>query len=270
MKNNKKRNVGFLYEALVRELTKSIIQKDDAKKEKIIFCLKEFFNKDTEIGKQTILFKSLIKSDCKNEIESQRLIELCTKENDKINQHQLFEEQNKLISYINKEISCGLYENFVSSYKTLSTINALFNKNFSLNEKILFERVLRNDLLVKEEAVKKEPVRNSVINSFIKLYNDEYSEHLLPESKQLINYYITNPESVEYKHFLSEELSRIKDELNSHYDSDPDVVSNSEIKTKLNEVIQKINDLSKKDIKKDDLILILKTQKLVKEMMTND
>lgn len=147
MKNNKKRNVGFLYEALVRELTKSIIAKDLQRQNITKACLLEFFNKKTSIGKQKDLFKSLINTKLENEYDTQRLIHLCIEENTHINQQSLFIEQNKLISFINKEIGHSLYENFVPNYKILSTINAIFNKNYKPEEKILFERVLRNDLL---------------------------------------------------------------------------------------------------------------------------
>ena len=46
MKHNKKRNTAFLFESITRELTKSIIQKDKEKKNKILVVLKEFFAKD--------------------------------------------------------------------------------------------------------------------------------------------------------------------------------------------------------------------------------
>ena len=36
MKHNKKRNTAFLYECLIKELTKSIVRKDETRKQKII------------------------------------------------------------------------------------------------------------------------------------------------------------------------------------------------------------------------------------------
>ena len=45
MKHNKKRNTAFIYETLTRELTKAIVEKNAARKNKTISILKEFFIK---------------------------------------------------------------------------------------------------------------------------------------------------------------------------------------------------------------------------------
>ena len=42
MNHNKRRNTAFLYEALVRELTKSVVAKDDKRKDAVMAVMKEF------------------------------------------------------------------------------------------------------------------------------------------------------------------------------------------------------------------------------------
>jgi hypothetical protein len=44
MKHNKKRNTAFLYQALVKEMTKAALQSDNDSKNKISSILKEHFN----------------------------------------------------------------------------------------------------------------------------------------------------------------------------------------------------------------------------------
>ena len=44
LKHNKKRNTAFLYEALVREATKSILEQDQVKKAIIINIMREHFS----------------------------------------------------------------------------------------------------------------------------------------------------------------------------------------------------------------------------------
>ena len=46
-KHNKKRNTAFLFEALVKELTKSIIENDQTKKKTTLSIIKEHFGKDS-------------------------------------------------------------------------------------------------------------------------------------------------------------------------------------------------------------------------------
>ena len=52
LKHNKKRNTAFVYEALVRELTKAVIKKDNNKKKKVVAIIKEFYSNDTELFKE--------------------------------------------------------------------------------------------------------------------------------------------------------------------------------------------------------------------------
>ena len=47
-KHNKKRNSAFLYEALVQELTKSIVSKNTEQKKKIVKIIKESSNEYTK------------------------------------------------------------------------------------------------------------------------------------------------------------------------------------------------------------------------------
>ena len=59
LKHNKKRNTAFLYETLVRELTKSIVKKNNQRKEKLMETIKEFFGKDKLLAKELELYKAL-------------------------------------------------------------------------------------------------------------------------------------------------------------------------------------------------------------------
>ena len=58
-RHNKKRNTAFLFEAAIRELTKSIVAKDHEKRKKILKILKEHFGKGTLLFKENELYKTL-------------------------------------------------------------------------------------------------------------------------------------------------------------------------------------------------------------------
>ena len=45
LKHNKKRNVGFIYEVLIKQLSKASMQKSEEKKQKVIKILKTLFQK---------------------------------------------------------------------------------------------------------------------------------------------------------------------------------------------------------------------------------
>ena len=60
IKHNKKRNTAFLYEALVRELTKASMRKDGEKKNTIVSIFKEFFKEGKPFGKRVkIVYQTL-------------------------------------------------------------------------------------------------------------------------------------------------------------------------------------------------------------------
>ena len=59
-KHNKKRNTAFLYEVLIKELTKTIVEKDPERKKVTSAILKEHFRKGTPLGQELILYKTLV------------------------------------------------------------------------------------------------------------------------------------------------------------------------------------------------------------------
>jgi hypothetical protein len=62
MKHNKKRNTAFLYECLIKELTKAVVRED--KKRQIITkkILKEFFYKGSILKSELELYNSLLEN----------------------------------------------------------------------------------------------------------------------------------------------------------------------------------------------------------------
>ena len=59
LKHNKKRNTAFLYEALVRELTESVVKNNKNKQNKIVSIIKEHFGTDSVLKKELDLYKSI-------------------------------------------------------------------------------------------------------------------------------------------------------------------------------------------------------------------
>ena len=51
MKHNKKRNTAFIFEALIRELTKAIVAKDDDKKKLIVKLVRENFKGSSALAR---------------------------------------------------------------------------------------------------------------------------------------------------------------------------------------------------------------------------
>ena len=59
IKYNKKRNTAFLYEALVTEISKSVIEENLEKRDAIVSVIKEFFSPEAPLAKELQLYSAL-------------------------------------------------------------------------------------------------------------------------------------------------------------------------------------------------------------------
>ena len=58
-KHNKKRNTAFLFEALVREMTKAVVRGDDERKKKVLKIVKKHFAKGKPLYEELQIYKSI-------------------------------------------------------------------------------------------------------------------------------------------------------------------------------------------------------------------
>ena len=62
MKHNKKRNTAFLYECLIKEMTKAIVRKDEATKQTVVEILKNNFSKGSPLYSDLQQYKQLLET----------------------------------------------------------------------------------------------------------------------------------------------------------------------------------------------------------------
>ena len=93
LKHNKKRNTAFLYEALVRELTKYIIKQNKYKISQVSSLIKESFNRGTSLYRELNIYKPLYGSSM-NLDTAKKLIKESKLAHEKLNKQQIFKEQS--------------------------------------------------------------------------------------------------------------------------------------------------------------------------------
>ena len=59
LKHNKKRNTAFVYEALVRELTESVVKNNKNKQNKIVSIIRDHFSGDSTLKEELELYKTI-------------------------------------------------------------------------------------------------------------------------------------------------------------------------------------------------------------------
>ena len=62
MRHNKKRNTAFIYEALISELTKCSLSKNEKKRAAIVSLIKEHFKKGAALNKELAAYSIILES----------------------------------------------------------------------------------------------------------------------------------------------------------------------------------------------------------------
>jgi hypothetical protein len=270
IKHNKKRNTIFLYEALVRELTRATVEKDHDRRETILNIVKEHFSKNTLMGREVQIYKNIletkeVKTNIAEKILSESKIEYSV-----LNKKQIFTEQSQMISKINKELSKDVFNVFVPNYKNLATLHQVFNNlDLSAKERVLLEE---DALILMAEAHNGAPqkelkhIDSLVFKSFVERFNNEYVG-LLEEQKTLLSRFIASGAlgDLEFQIYLNTEIGRLKEEVSAAQGA-KEFVEDEDMRQKASQVLGLLETFSQKPLEDKDLKKILKIQELAREI----
>ena len=142
LKHNKK-NTAFVYEALVRELAKSIVKNNKNKQTKIVSIMKEHFSRGKELNRELELYKTIYEARDLEKRVAEKIINEVKSSYSSLNRKDLFREQSSLINKINKTLSKDIFNNFVPNYKNIATVYSIFQEALPIKDRVLLEeRVL--------------------------------------------------------------------------------------------------------------------------------
>ena len=266
-KHNKKRNTAFIYETLVREVVKQSVEKNTKKRDIAIGILKESFKRGTQLQRELYLYKTLIETKGLPEKLAEKLLSETIKQHGLINQEELFKEQSKVISVVNKKISKQVFSNFVPNYKNLATIAQIFSTKLAPKTKVILESRLVESLMVeKKEKAGTGEVSNLVMKSFVKRFNETYGD-LLEEQRETLSKYISSfvDDGTEFGFHLNEEVARLKKIIDDSFSME-EIQEDQQLKQKLNEIKSILHDFNQTPLDKEKLLNILKIQNLAREL----
>ena len=139
LKHNKKRNVAFVYEALVRELTKNVVKQNKMKAKTISSIIIESFRKGSLLHEELNIYKSLYEAKEMEKSLAKKIIMESKIAHEKMNKNEVFVEQTQLIKKINKLLGTDVFNSFVPNYKSIATVHSIFNNKLSPKNKVLME-----------------------------------------------------------------------------------------------------------------------------------
>lgn len=272
LKHNKKRNTAFIFESLIKEITKAILQKNEKLKNDLFSILKEHFNNSSSMLKEIKLYKSLCETYDLDQQTAQRLIYEARSEHEKIDKKKLFSEQSEIINKINKLCSREFFSNFVPNYRNLATVYQIFSEETPIKKRILLENSLVKTMSSEdaEQVNVIKPIDNLIYKSFVERFNSKYSQKLISEQRELLSKFISSfsDNGIELKLFLNEEISRLKNNVKKSL-ALGEVRDDNEMVEKIENVINIIENFKDAKINKNMIMKILKIQNLVKEINKN-
>ena len=142
----------------------------------------------------------------------------------------------------------------------------MFSDSTNPKDAVLLENLVIQNMTKKTEQQEQQQVDNLVINTFVTKFNEKYDTELFEEQKTLLNLYIQSfvDNSLEFKSFLNEEISRLKSELEkaklqNHISNDEEMFK------KANQVLLRLESFKKTEINDSMLLTVLKVQSLIRE-----
>ena len=268
IKHNKKRNTAFVYEALIRELTKAVIKEDMDRKQMVASVIKEHFTKGSELKKELQIYQGIVETKGLDEKTIQKILSEARIDFEKLNQDRIFAEQSRLINTINKSLGVQVYDNFVPNYKDLATVYSIFNKSTTEKNRVLLEqKLIENNAETSENknSTIKEPIDNLVYKSFVKRFNDKYHTSLNESQKSLVTKFVTSfaDDGLELKMFMNEEVGRLKSDLSNFMHTSEDKT----LSGRISKIINVLEEMKDKQVDVGMVETILKVQQLNQEII---
>jgi uncharacterized protein YgfB (UPF0149 family) len=267
IRHNKRRNTAFLYEALVRELTKAVVDKDDNRQKVVTTILREHFAMGSEMRHELRLYRTLMRDGIEDKQFATRLVfGVLAERYNEVDQRRLFVEQTSLIKKIQSRLSSDVFKNFVPNYRTLATIAQLFDPKTAIDKRVLLEGKMVEMLqTVEEEKKNLKPLDDLSYRVFVKKFNEKYGS-LQENQQKLLKYYIFSftDNGIALKTFLNEEVGRLRQEV-SEIVGDEDVKNDALMLENAKKVSKMLENFGDEEINEKAVNFIYQVQSLIQE-----
>jgi hypothetical protein len=197
--HNKKRNVGVIYELLLRNISECLIRDDKQSAQKALNIIERRFNKDSELYKEFRLFNALVKSTVSSSSVAAAILTEAKQAARRCDKSQLNKEKSLLIRDINYNLKDPkFYYRRIPEYTAYATIQTLLN-DWRLGDKASLTRMVQYESKVAERLLEKrdEPsldidpdVNSLVVNIMTEKINSRYGSKLTKEQRDIMRDYV--------------------------------------------------------------------------------
>jgi hypothetical protein len=224
-KHNKRRNVGLLWEFLVRDVTRSLVEGDSKRSNAAIRILKRYFRPGTETFKEFMLFKALSRTTLSEPPAVASLLSEAKRAAQHHNLVTLEREKTNMIHEINRTLDRpDFWEQSIPDYTLLATVQTMIN-DWRSGDSIVLERMAKFEeqvgkwLMTEKREVELEsgPTPDSVeqlaVNIMVKRLNEKWSGLLTDDQKRVLRLHIfsdgRSQEMVEFLRQVGQETATL-------------------------------------------------------------
>jgi len=275
--HNKKRNIGVIYELLLRHVSSELIEGRAPEAQIALDILQKRFDRNTEIYKEFRLFNALAKSTVSDTSVAAAILAEAKNAARRCNSDDLNKEKSILIRDINYKINNDeFYYRKIPEYKIYATIQNLLNdwrkKDFSNLSKMVQSEGKVIDWLLLEKEVKgvedhvTEDVDSLVVKIMKEKFNQKYGDQLNEEQKDLIKAYIFSL-SQDTGESIKEKLSEMKGDTLDNLSELEESTENQTLLEKINSVKDKIKNEKIEEVNDQTISRFLIISQLKRELM---
>ena len=176
--HNKKRNVGIIYELLLRNISNSLIEGNQDAAQVALNIIEKRFDRSTELYKEFRLFNALAKATVSDSSVAAAILSEAKNASRRCDRQKIDREKSLLIRDINHSLQdSDFYHRRIPEYKVYATIQTLLN-DWRLEDKADLSRVVKFESFVVENLLKEklsvdiEDHANPDINNLVVKIND--------------------------------------------------------------------------------------------------
>lgn len=279
IKHSKFRNTGLIYELLIKHIAADTLENRPSPAIKI---LKKYYSGKSFLAKEYKLYEYITKNKGIGRDKAETVLSTITEISRKLDQASLKNQKYNLIADIKESYDIEhFFSAKVRDYKALAALYCLLeaqNNSELVDPQIFVDNKTTILEHLTEEVQDKGDVRQSLIEEYsnyekdlklltykilLEKFNKKYAT-LMPEQKRILKEFITSVDSTtKLREFVNSALENVKLQLSEL----SEVVQDDIIKIKLNEVVDNITPLSKKQkVDTDTLAILMQYYELIKEI----
>jgi len=286
VQHSKYKNTGILFELLARQVTADTL--NGRENSPAIHIIREYLRPSTELGKELVLYRSLMETINISEPKALKLVDIVLEQRRKLNTKRLNEQKYNLVKAIKEKyplkefLSSKIpqYKVYASVYKTflmethemeVVDINEITSARFTIVEHLMIQTAKSGGKQVLPESYKEqqEDLRLLTYKILVDKFNEKY-KNLSEQQKVLLREYINNISNTNsLREYINSEVPEVKKELQLVLGAIDDKVT----RIKIMEVINQLNGITKgKTVRDNQVTSLMIAYQLVKEirMITED